>query len=362
MAKFSISIAMLLFWALGLAVSKPAMAEFQAVIENQDMAGQNQSSATAGDDDLAGNSPQTIDNVPTDGIDFAETGFDEKLSRPPVCARENGVRKCHRVIVSGKIKPVYQRQAPWQISLWAFHINNYTAEEFRIKPEWARRHKCGGTLIAAQWILTAAHCVTGEYKAIPFKARIGSTSFTNLDGVQFYPVLETKLHPNYDAESKTNDVALLKIAPVRNANAGYAQLFGMDGQISVPAGTPVNVYGFGRTRTTANAPPSAILVRGQVSTWSQQRCEAAYGAKITSATLCANAETANSRAVTDSCQGDSGGPLMVFDGAQTLQIGIVSWGEGCAIKGKPGVYASVPAHLDWIWTTTKGAAGKRARR
>jgi secreted trypsin-like serine protease len=51
----------------------------------------------------------------------------------------------------------------------------------------------------------------------------------------------------------------------------------------------------------------------------------------------------------DSCQGDSGGPLILTSGDPVL-VGIVSWGDGCAEPGHPGVYVRIDRdhYLDWI--------------
>lgn len=52
----------------------------------------------------------------------------------------------------------------------------------------------------------------------------------------------------------------------------------------------------------------------------------------------------------DSCQGDSGGPMVDSAGKQ---VGVVSWGIGCALAGYPGVYARVSTYADWISSTAK---------
>jgi hypothetical protein len=54
---------------------------------------------------------------------------------------------------------------------------------------------------------------------------------------------------------------------------------------------------------------------------------------------------------TDSCQGDSGGPILSTIGGQQVQVGVVSWGDGCARRGKPGVYSRVSGAYDWITET-----------
>ncbi len=277
------------------------------------------------------------------------TIYDEAGALPPACTpTPDGGLICS--VFSIDSYPASQADAPWQASLWSFKYTDYTAEELRAKPEWMRRHKCGGTLIAHEWVLTAAHCVTGQLADHPMRVRLGSPRLTDRAG-QFYPVRRTIVHPGYTPRTKQNDIALLNIAPVALAGVVPVTLATPPPPRTAPHPGPAMVYGFGATRDAA---VSAILLMAPVQPWALARCQAAYRghvAPVTALNLCANAPG------TDSCQGDSGGPLM----QQDQQIGVVSWGEGCAQADKPGVYVRVDKYLGWIARVTGGAAGTRGR-
>ena len=102
-------------------------------------------------------------------------------------------------------------------------------------------------------------------------------------------------------------------------------------------GTVVTVSGWGDTGDRGELP--TILQKVEVPVVPHWECEWLYGReKIKDSMFCAG------RAGRDSCQGDSGGPVM-YEG---YLIGVVSWGQGCALPGYPGVYTDVSKFIDWI--------------
>jgi hypothetical protein len=113
-------------------------------------------------------------------------------------------------------------------------------------------------------------------------------------------------------------------------------------------GRPATVIGWGNTLGQPN--PGGLdypeaLHEVEVPIVSNEYCGTIYF-NITANMLCAGLL----RGGKDSCQGDSGGPLMVYDetAAEWQQAGIVSFGQGCAFPGVPGVYTRVSGFIDWI--------------
>lgn len=241
---------------------------------------------------------------------------------------------------------------PWQISMFSTVTG----------------HFCGGTLIADNWVVTAAHCLTAQDEVTPeFRVLEGTRSL--LTGGRVREVVRAIAHGEYDPVSKANDIALLELAPlpaeVRAAPRGgtgkplIASLAlapaakpapaRKDRQVAVPVNATVS--GFGVTREGSSS-VSAKLMMVDVPVIDNVACNAPalYDGAIGPGMMCAGKLAPDSEGdIVDSCQGDSGGPLVegVGSGSPRL-IGVVSWGEGCARPNRPGIYTRVSAYLDWI--------------
>ena len=239
-------------------------------------------------------------------------------------------------IVGGEISP--EGAWPWQIALFAPSRSGILGAT------------CGGSLIAPQWAVTAAHCVNANPSGA-YSIGYGSNRLSGLNRIDVEKVI---IHESYDPSRNDNDIALLKLARAAPLPPGkFAHLPPLTRSVQqIQPGENVTVSGFGFLNDCRGKPGPGCTMQDQLrdvtlSAMAMDECRRVYaqnGQALTEHQLCVG----YSQGGKDSCQGDSGGPLVVKRGDIWVQFGVVSWGAGCAQPGLPGVYTNVAAYVDWI--------------
>lgn len=192
---------------------------------------------------------------------------------------------------------------------------------------------CGGTLAAPNKVVTAAHCVEGK-KPDFFGIVAGSVDRTDTSA-EHAKVTDIWQHPDFSASTMKDDVAVLTLD--KRVDAPVAKL-NKDPDAYKP-GTDATVFGWGAT-SAGSDDYQQKLREVTVPVVADKTCASDYGDEFDKTSmLCAGLQDEGGK---DSCQADSGGPL-VIDGRLA---GIVSWGDGCAEAGKPGVYTRYSAVAD----------------
>ncbi len=218
-----------------------------------------------------------------------------------------------------------------------------------VKPTGNRSY-CGASYIGDGFVLTAAHCVAkSEPSGVAVK--VGGYKFKGTDGVRAN-VTEIHVHPSYYKKTASHDIALLKLDRVLT-NAAVVDIAAGSLDQYVRIGDTLTVAGLGRLTEGGSSP--TVLQAVDVPLVTDATCQEAGGnyKTVGDVSFCAGVPEGK----IDACQGDSGGPIVVNQGGQVTQLGIVSWGIGCARAGQYGVYTDIAAFTPWIERVMTGQLG-----
>lgn len=243
----------------------------------------------------------------------------------------HGVLLIDPKIVGGRLAK--QGDDPWQVAL------------IRSSAVTDRRPFCGGTLLLANWVVTAAHCVDNRTLSNDLDV-LGGVVDVGEGGVRV-KVSEIIVHPDYSPQANHHsDIALLRLQQPLNGPDILPILV-------LPIALEPNalrslalarVTGWGTLGENGSAVRELRTVDLNIYTNNDCNDRVAYNGKIAVSMVCAGFKDSSK----DSCQGDSGGPLTVSVANTRYLAGIVSWGDGCARRNKYGVYTRVAHFPEWI--------------
>ncbi|KAG7221973.1 hypothetical protein INR49_028256 [Caranx melampygus] len=235
-------------------------------------------------------------------------------------------------IVGGKDAP--KDRWPWMV-----HLNITTSDG-------AKKWRCGGTILNAEWVLTAAHCWDPSLQPDPSRsmAWVGTHSLQK-ESARYLGIVYVIPHRNYRAVGKgyLNDIALIKLKKKLRFSQSVRPVSLPSVDDTFGPSSECWITGWGYTGTNAPLQDPETLQELKIPIVPNTACAKQYP-ELSSDMLCAG------EGGKDACKGDYGGPLVCHGASGFVQVGIMSFGSpsGCAVSGRPGVYTQVSKYLRFI--------------
>ncbi|XP_019603608.2 transmembrane protease serine 11A [Rhinolophus sinicus] len=233
-------------------------------------------------------------------------------------------------------------------------VNRIMSGDIAVKAAWPWQaslqrnniHQCGATLISNTWLVTAAHCFKKDINPYQWTVSFGTTINPPLMKRNIKRII---VHERYHSPAREYDIAVVQFYPRVTFSDDIRRICLPEASTTFRPNSTVYITGFGALFYGGESQNDLREARLKIISDDVCKQPHIYGSDIKSGMFCAG----YLEGIYDACRGDSGGPLVIKDLKDTWYlIGIVSWGDNCGQKNKPGVYTKVALYRNWITSKT----------